>query len=276
MDPVAVHRLKAELHRWRRQGVTPRLWWRDDDAREPTPALGRLIDIADDRPLTLAIIPARDLAPLAARLSLASGLCFAQHGVDHVNWRPAGQPPSEYVEGTDVEAIRDAILGGRQAMTEVGLAPVAYAPAWGHLDARLLEALPRAGYQTVLWSGSDAPPAGLRQIGAQLDILRWRRPPPRFRGWGAICDSLIRQLRARRLAQAWDEPIGLLTHHLAHDEAAWRFLIWFVAFADRAFKWCALDDLVASTPAWSVSAADGDEAFGDLDIPRMDDLRLAG
>ena len=22
----------------------------------------------------------------------------------------------------------------------------------------------------------------------------------------------------------WDEPIGLLTHHLVHDEAMWRFL----------------------------------------------------
>ncbi|MGH1559493.1 hypothetical protein ACRAWD_21180 [Caulobacter segnis] len=33
-----------------------------------------------------------------------------------------------------------------------------------------------------------------------------------------------RLLKQRRLAGRWDEPIGLLTHHLDHDHATWLFL----------------------------------------------------
>jgi hypothetical protein len=31
-------------------------------------------------------------------------------------------------------------------------------------------------------------------------------------------------LAERRRAGLWDEPLGLLSHHLDHDEDAWRFL----------------------------------------------------
>ncbi len=35
---------------------------------------------------------------------------------------------------------------------------------------------------------------------------------------------MTEQLRTRRRLGLWDEPVGLLTHHLVHDEPAWRFL----------------------------------------------------
>ncbi len=38
-------------------------------------------------------------------------------------------------------------------------------------------------------------------------------------------------LRSRRRHGRWGEPIGLLTHHLDHDEAAWRFLDDLLLFA---------------------------------------------
>jgi hypothetical protein len=41
-------------------------------------------------------------------------------------------------------------------------------------------------------------------------------------------------LRARRTGEAdFDEPTGLLTHHLAHDEAAWAFVDGFLAALRR-------------------------------------------
>ncbi len=33
----------------------------------------------------------------------------------------------------------------------------------------------------------------------------------------------------RRVLGAWDDPIGLLTHHLDHDKATWLFLERFLA-----------------------------------------------
>ena len=50
--------LTDEFDRWADQGLTATLWWRDDDAIAPTPALDRLLDAAGPVPLTLAVIPA--------------------------------------------------------------------------------------------------------------------------------------------------------------------------------------------------------------------------
>jgi len=60
--------LDAELDAWSAAGRTAELWWRDDDAIVPTPALDRLLDIRrrSGVPIALAVIPARAQATLAA------------------------------------------------------------------------------------------------------------------------------------------------------------------------------------------------------------------
>jgi hypothetical protein len=57
---------------------------------------------------------------------------------------------------------------------------------------------------------------------------------------------LTRLLARRRRAGDFDAPIGLLTHHLAHDEAAWAFLEWFLAFGRRRFRWRGFEQLAPS------------------------------
>jgi hypothetical protein len=60
---------------------------------------------------------------------------------------------------------------------------------------------------------------GLTQIDCQLDNIDWskrRSHPPDM-----LAGRLAALVRQRRAAQA---PIGILTHHLDHDEAAWAFL----------------------------------------------------
>ena len=49
----------AELARWRAEGLSLPIWWRDDDAIAPTPALERLLALAEqfEAPLHLAVIP---------------------------------------------------------------------------------------------------------------------------------------------------------------------------------------------------------------------------
>jgi len=45
-----------------------------------------------------------------------------------------------------------------------------------------------------------------------------------FAGEAASLQALVASLQAHRQgAVDRDEPVGFLTHHLAHDEAAWRF-----------------------------------------------------
>jgi hypothetical protein len=232
--------LWLELWHWRRLGHTPGMWWRDDDARAPSEALDRLLVIAAGRPLTLAIVPDGDLAALAGRLASARSVSVSQHGVDHINRSEPGEAASEYPAGTAPAEVASRISAARAAMTAAGLATSLYTPTWNRIDATLAEAIPLAGFRAL--SAARAAPAvnGVKRIDADLDVLRWKGRV-RFRGRRRILGSLTRQLRQRRAAGDFDSPIGLLTHHLAHDEAAWAFLTWFTSFADSRFAWRGFD-----------------------------------
>jgi hypothetical protein len=230
--------LGRELGRWRRLGHKPRLWWRDDDARAPSPVLDRLLQVAGGRPLTLAIVPDGDLAGLATRLRGERAVTVSQHGVDHVDRRPG--EASEYPAGTTPEAMAAQIRAARARMVEAGLAPGLYTPTWNRIDAALAAAIPLAGFEAVSAASTARPVPGLKRLDADLDILRWKRRV-RFRGRRPIFRSLARQLRERRTGGDFTRPVGLLTHHLVHDEAAWSFLGGFLAFADARFVWVDFD-----------------------------------
>ncbi len=243
-DLIARRRLEGELDRWRRLDRRPTLWWRDDDAKEPTIALDRLLGLAKGRPITLAIVPLGPLAALADRVRGAPGLTVAQHGTDHINRRSAGQPPNEYPPEAKATDVALAIAAARRRMAAAGLEPLLYVPPWNQVDQTLLDALRQVGYSAYSAASDHQAANGLVQIGAQLDILRWGRASPCFRGETRIWDGLRRRLRAARRAGQFHHPIGLLTHHLAHDEDAWRFLERFLIFADDAFQWSPFETVV--------------------------------
>ena len=90
--------LRDELDTWAEAGRTATLWWRDDDAVEPTPALDRLLALAarHEIPLALAVIPARASTALARRIA-GSGPRIAplQHGYAHRNHAPPSEKKAE-------------------------------------------------------------------------------------------------------------------------------------------------------------------------------------
>jgi hypothetical protein len=68
----------------------------------------------------------------------------------------------------------------------------------------------------------------LNQVNTHVDVIDWRGrngPPGGFLGEDACLSLFIGHLRARRLGTVdADEPTGILSHHLVHDAATWRFL----------------------------------------------------
>lgn len=226
--------LAAELGRWAAAGHTPRVWWRDDDVRRPTPALERLLAIAAGRPLALAVIPDGSLAALRDRLA-GVPVTIGQHGIDHVN-RADGGPPSEFPPGAPVEQVAAAIGSARARMAGQGLAPVFFTPPWNACRPDLAVALSLAGHTTLSAGRDSLGAAGLVTLSAEVDILRWSQSP-RFRGAGKVTRAIGQALRVRRQTLDWSRPIGILTHHLDHDEAAWRFLSTLAIVLDRRFRW---------------------------------------
>jgi hypothetical protein len=212
--------LRAELARWRRAGRRPVLWWRDDDAHTVTPQLRRLLVHATraDVPLCLAVIP-KDLDPeLCAVVAPYPRIAILQHGFAHLNG--AGSPPSEFSPADEPEAVAERLAEGWARLEGFRRRLPVYVPPWNILTPNVVVALAMSGHRAVSAWGDLSRPA---RVDAHLDLLRWRGEP-RFPGRDRVLGRLTRLLASRRRQGLWAEPIGLLTHHLAHDEEAWRFL----------------------------------------------------
>lgn len=239
--------LGSELRLWAKAGHAPVLWWRDDDARGPTGPLEQLLSLSRRRqaPLTLAVIAGPHLTDLVRRIGTEPGVEIAVHGFKHVNRQPEGRGFGEIVEGDDVDWIRAQLRATVMAFHRAGAAPALFVPPWNNLQPRLIEALPDSPLRAVSGFDQDAGVVGgVARLDAHLDVLRWKNGA-RFRGAWKFLSRMRRLLKQRRLAGRWDEPIGLLTHHLDHDHATWLFLERFMA----VFPIRSRADLMGDAPA---------------------------
>lgn len=220
--------LNVALERARDQGYPVRLWWRDDDAVADTPALDRLLTLARryDAGIGLAVIP-RDLqASLASRLADESSALALVHGWSHDNHAPAETRKAEFGAHRPVDImVADAQRALRVGHNHLGakLLPV-FVPPWNRIAGELIPHLPRmgfAGLSTFTDRGATSPAPGLLQINTHVDPIDWRGTrsavEPR-----QIIAALTGAIERRLTGEAdRDEPIGLLTHHLVHDEVIW-------------------------------------------------------
>lgn len=238
--------LAREAAVWREAGREAALWWRDDDTAAPSPALSRLLALRPGCPLGLAVIPAGAREALAAELggSVGGPVDVLVHGFAHANHAPAGERKSEYPAG---RAAPGELRAGRERLEAIfgGRALPVFVPPWNRMGAEAAAALPAAGYAAV--SGYRGRPEGpLPRLDTHVDLIDWRGGR-RFAGaetvLGALADALAARRRARDPeapdasetpgAPADPPPIGVLSHHLAHDDPAWRFLEHLLAWIDE-------------------------------------------
>ena len=224
--------LKCELDMWARAGTHATIWWRDDDAVEPTPAFERLLGLAAGHgvPLALAVIPARASQALAARIAAAGNTVTPiQHGFAHRNHAPSSEKKIELGNNRPRHIVREELARGQARMASL-FGPHAQAvlvPPWNRIDRELVPDLPELGFAALSTYGprpamSGAP--GLTQVNCHLDFMRWAVPRG-FAGDAVAIDLLLGHLRRRRQgAVDAAEPSGILSHHAAHDAAAWDFL----------------------------------------------------
>ncbi len=221
--------LAREIAFWQTQGLRLPLWWRDDDAIAPTPQLSRLVQASQTAgiPVHLAIIPARATVELAGFVAQNSKhLIPVVHGWAHENHAPPEAKRSEF--GTlRPEAAMEAGRGHARLRALFGaqLAPV-FVPPWNRIDPVLLPRLPAQGFKAVSTYGPRHvvwPAPGLQQVNTHLDPVDWH-------GTRSLVDEdillagLCKTLADRRTRRTDPtEPLGLLTHHLIHDEDVWAF-----------------------------------------------------
>lgn len=224
---------------------TPLLWWRDDDAVEATPALERLLSLAAtvEAPLVLASIPARTTEGLARRLRDDTSVAVAIHGWAHTNHAPEGEKNAEFGAYRPLtEMIAEAEQGLRviNALFEDRALPV-FIPPWNRIAPDMPQTLAEVGFQGLSVYGEREPRRSpLPRYDVHLDPIEWRgnRSAVDPAGFVArICDLLES-----------DAPIGLMTHHLVHDDAIWALVeAVTMRMTARGAKWVSLGDLTAPT-----------------------------
>lgn len=239
--------LAAELARWREAGRMPRFWLRDDDAVEPTESLDRLVGLTRtfDVPLALAVIPAHTGEPLAQYLSRERHVVVAVHGWSHANHAPEGAKKQELGPHRAAEQVCAELAGGLAVLARLHgpkALPV-LVPPWNRIDKGLIARLPELGFTGLSVFGKPfAAPVAV--INSTLDIIDWHAT----RGCRDH-DTLVREIMAQ-LGAAFDDPdappIGVLTHHLVHDDQAWTFLerLFDVTSANGHASWLGLPELV--------------------------------
>jgi predicted deacetylase len=218
--------LIAELDRCVGAGRRVTFWLRDDDAVAVTAGLERLIALAGrwEVPVVLAVIPMLAEPELAARLGEVAQVRVALHGFAHRNHAPPGEKKQELGPHRPAATMLDELKRGRdwlEALFHTRTVPM-LVPPWNRIAPDLIPHLPRLGLRYLSTFGREAPhepTPQLLQIDCQLDIMDWRTR--RSHPHGLLAARLAALVRQRAAAPA---PIGILSHHLAHDEAAWRFL----------------------------------------------------
>lgn len=222
--------LQAELDRWRAEGRAATLWWRDDDAEQPSPELERLLTLARrwEVPLALAVVPARAGPELARRIGENGGVHVLQHGYAHCNHAPTGARACEFGADRPRAKVRAELAEGcarLQALIGMDALPV-LVPPWNRIAVELLEELPPlglAGLSTFRARASAEPVRGLRQTNCHVDLIDWRTQ--RFVGEAKALGEFVAHLAARRASTVdATEPTGILTHHLVFDEGCWGFI----------------------------------------------------
>ncbi len=230
--------LDAELEAWRQRGLVATLWWRDDDAGDVDPALERLLALsaAHGIPLVLATVPAWATAALGARIRAAGPLVtVVQHGYAHLNHSPPGAGKQELgPERPAAFVVAELAQGWQQLEALFGSALFpAMVPPWNRMIGYLPPYLAELRYRGLSQFGARNARCrvrGLVQCNTHVDIVYWKSPPPRFGGAEKQVAAFAEHLAGRRAgAVVFDEPTGLLTHHLAHDEDCWAFLAAFFA-----------------------------------------------
>lgn len=226
--------LLQELNAWKRAGMMAELWWRDDDAAEPTVELDQLIRISDryDVPCGLATVPAKTGEPMRKTVSDASHLWILQHGYAHINHAPSGSGIGAWELGLHrpksvvLDELRDGMLKLSQ-LFKTRFVPV-LVPPWNRIDPELLFYLPVMGFRGLSASykkNRPVPPNDLRVADAHCDVLSWKKKEARFAGQEKCIHSLVNHLKEKRTGVAdKSEPTCLLTHHLEMDRDAWQFI----------------------------------------------------
>ncbi|HWT31197.1 MAG TPA: polysaccharide deacetylase family protein [Propylenella sp.] len=198
-------------------------WWRDDDAEDATPQLDQLVEMSRrfDLPLGLAVVPRGATEALAARLAGEKRIAVLQHGFGHLRHSPEGEKKAEFGDHRPLADMQSELEAGKDKLRRLfpNLLPV-LVPPWNRIGETGDAARRAAGLTGLSLYGPKREPDP-HLVNTHLDIFDWkgtRGPMARAQAYSILCDEVERRIGGDA------EPIGILSHHLIHQDASWALL----------------------------------------------------
>lgn len=216
--------LQDELTRRCDAGLVAQFWLRDDDAIVPTKPLDRLLDITGQHavPVAVAVIPALASEDLAQCLAAARHATPVVHGWKHENHAPPAQKKQELGPDRPLDVILADLSAALQRMRQLhgeSVVPM-LVPPWNRIDPTLLPFLQSLGFSALSCFGPPPPAVSATVINTHVDLIDWCGTRG-GRDHEALVHEIVNHLQR---AECNGEPMGILGHHLVHDQAAWSFL----------------------------------------------------
>ena len=207
-----------------RQHHPVRFWLRDDDAVSDTAALRRLARWAarQNTQVLIALVPSLADDSLRAAMDARPQFVGAVHGWAHKNHAPQTEKKQELGSHRALEAVCAELGKARRRAEEISAdsALSVLVPPWNRISPDVVQALPALGFSglsTFANAHTRDVPDGLKVENSHIDIIDWRGTRG-GRPHGELIGEMIDAL------QAGHRLIGVLSHHLVHDEEAWSFL----------------------------------------------------
>lgn len=221
-------RLDAALERAKRLRRVIPFWLRDDDAAAPSESLSRFLSRLQSYGIgaAFAVIPEQAQDSLAALLAHTPH-AVVTHGWAHANHAPETHKKAEFGAHRDPRVMFDEARRGGETMKRLfgAQALPVFVPPWNRIDASFTLRLAEAGFVGLSTYGRRGEtPAGLVQVNTHWDPVDWKH------GGGLAAEDVLINRLAALISEELDapegalEPIGLLTHQLAHDPWIDRFL----------------------------------------------------
>ena len=202
---------------------TLKVWWRDDDCIEPTKELDKLIKISKENqaPISLAVIPKFCVKELKEVLAPHSQIEVLQHGIAHLNQASSGQKKCEFPDTLVPEKTSQDIMQGKLKLSTLfaeQFTPI-FVPPWNRYSTKHLNLIHKSNFKKISGYGHSQDPF---YFNTHFDLINWKQGR-----------SLIEENQAIELFQeitTLDSTIGLLSHHLVHDQAIWNFIEFLIPF----------------------------------------------
>lgn len=242
-------RLRALLDTAAAQSKRIAFWWRDDDAVTVTPQLDRLLALAGRHalPLGLAVIPQAATEALAARLAREPQVRVLQHGWGHKRHSPETEKKMELGDHRPVAEMLAELRSGYERLAS--LFPASFLPVlvppWNRIGGTVNAERRSVGLAGLSMFGPQRS-GDPHQVNTHVDIIDWGARAPMSRGqvYALLCREAERRL------QGDPEPVGILSHHLVHQEESWALLDGILGLlrGHPGVEWPAIDSLFALPP----------------------------